>query len=128
MRRTLQLILIAGGIAAVLIALGHIALGPAVIPGSVSVNATMDSEDRFYATIFLGFGLALLWCARSVERRGKFIRFLAAIFFFAGVARVVSMLLVGLPNLLFQALTVLELLLPPLIFVLLNRVERQAAR
>ena len=119
MRRTLQGILIVGGIAAVLIALSHIALGLASIPGSVPVNATMDSEDRFYATLFLGFGLALLWCARSIERRGKVIRFLIALFFLGGCARVISIMLVG---------PALELLLPPLIWLLLIWVERPASR
>jgi hypothetical protein len=61
MRLALKTILIVGGIAAVLIGLAHIALGPASIPGSLPVNATMDSEDRFYAAIFLGFGVSILW-------------------------------------------------------------------
>jgi hypothetical protein len=126
MRRALQIILIVGGIATTLIALAHIAIGPAVIPGSVPVNPTMDSEDRFYATIFLGFGLALLWCAASVDHRSKFIRFLIALFFLGGCARVISILLVGPPNLFFQAMTALELLLPPLIWLLLTQVEHRA--
>ena len=128
MRRVLQGILIVGGIAAALIALSHIALGPASIPGSVPVNATIDSEDRFYATLFLGFGLTLLWCVGSIERRSKVIRFLLALFFLGGCARVISMMLAGLPNLFFQTMTALELLLPPLIWLLLNRVERPASR
>jgi len=128
MRRALQLILIIGGVVAVLIALGHIAMGPAVIPGSVPVNPTMDSEDRFYATIFLGFGLALLWCAGSIDHRGKVIRFLIALFFLGGCARMISILVVGPPNLFFQAMTALELLLPPLIWLLLTQVERGASR
>ena len=120
--------MIVGGIAAVLIALSHIALGPASIPGSVPVNPTMDSEDRFYATLFLGFGLTLLWCVGSIERRGKVIRFLIALFFLGGCARAISIMLVGPPNLFFQAMTALELLLPPLIWLLLNWVERPAGR
>jgi hypothetical protein len=128
MRRALQLILIVGGIATVLIALAHIAIGPAVIPGSVPVNPTMDSEDRFYAVIFLGFGLALLWSAASIDHRSKFIRFLVTLFFLGGCARVISILLVGPPNLFFQAMTALELLLPPLIWLLLIQIERRATQ
>lgn len=41
------------------IAAGHIILGPQLIPDGVPVNATMDSENRFYATLFLGFGAAM---------------------------------------------------------------------
>jgi Domain of unknown function (DUF4345) len=124
MRLALRIILLVGGIAAVLIALLHIVFGSASIPGSVPVNATMDSEDRFYAAIFLGFGAAILWCAQSIEQRGKVIRFLIAIFFLGGCARVISMIFVGPPNHLFQALMAVELLLPPVVWSLLNRVER----
>ena len=128
MKLALRTILMLGGIAAVLIALAHIALGPASIPGSMPVNATMDSEDRFYAAIFLGFGIAVLWCARDIERRARSIRFLVALFFLGGCARVVSLVLVGPPNLLFQSLTALELLLPPLVWFLLARIERSGNR
>jgi hypothetical protein len=117
--------LIVGGIAAVLIALGHIMLGPAFIPGAVPVNATMDSEDRFYAAIFLGFGVTLIWCAGSVERRAQVIRFLVSLFFLGGCARLISIVFVGPPNLFFQVMTALELLLPPAIWLLLATVERR---
>src|SRR5258707_14050662 len=71
MRRALQGILIVGGIAAVLIALSHIALGPASIPGSVPVNPTMDSEDRFYATLFLAAILILTVVMAAVKAGGR---------------------------------------------------------
>jgi Domain of unknown function (DUF4345) len=124
MRLALKVILIVGGIAAVLIGVAHIVLGPASIPGSLPVNATMDSEDRFYAAIFLGFGVSILWCAQSIEQRGRVIRFLIAVFFLGGCARVISLMLVGPPNHFFQALTAVELLLPPVVWFLLGRVER----
>jgi hypothetical protein len=128
MRLALRIILLVGGIAAVLIALGHIVFGTAWIPGAVPVNATMDSEDRFYAAMFLGFGAALLWCGQSIEHRGNVIRFLLAVFFLGGCARLISTVVVGPPNPLFQALTAVELLVPPVVWFLLNRVERSEHR
>jgi len=128
MARALKAVLIIGGIAAILIALAHMVLGPASIPGAIPVNATMDSEDRFYAAIFLGFGAAVLWGAQAVEQRSQIIRFLAAVFFLGGCARVISIVVVGPPGYLFQALTAVELVLPPVIWLLLNRVERRAIR
>ena len=104
------------GVVCMIIALTHIAIGPSSIPGSVPVNATMDSEDRFYSTLFLGFGAALVWCARQLdERRGVFFALLA-VFFLGGIARIISALQVGLPNLLFQTLGIVELVLPILLF------------
>src|SRR5260370_35571187 len=75
MRRALQGILIVGGIAAVLIALSHIALGPASIPGSVPVNPTMDSEDRFYATLFLAAIVILTVVMAALKAGGRMPRF-----------------------------------------------------
>jgi hypothetical protein len=112
MRRALQVLLGLFGVTAIFISLLHVVLGPASIPGAVPVNATMDSEDRFYATLFLAFGLALLWCMKDVEHKAKVVYFLMLTFFVGGLARLVSMLAVGLPNNFFIAMTVLELLLP----------------
>lgn len=98
------------------ISLAHIALGPAAIPGALPVNSTMDSEDRFYATLFLGFGTTLIWCARDLRQRSRIFGFLLVIFFAGGCARLVSAAMVGLPSPLFIALGALELLLPPLLW------------
>ena len=101
------------GAACIAIALLHIAFGPAAIPGSVPVNATMDSEDRFYATLFLGFGVALIWASRDLAlRRGAFLALLA-VFFVGGLARVISWIAVGPPGEIFIAITLVELILPP---------------
>lgn len=104
------------GAVCIAIALTHIAIGPSSIPGSVPVNATMDSEDRFYATLFLGFGAALVWCSRELdERRGVFFALLA-VFFLGGIARIISAVQVGLPNLMFQMLGLVELVLPVVLY------------
>ncbi|MBI2799145.1 MAG: DUF4345 domain-containing protein [Gammaproteobacteria bacterium] len=112
MRKSLQVLLGLFGATAIFISLLHLVLGPASIPGSVPVNATMDSEDRFYATLFLAFGATLLWCIKDVERKTKVVYFLMLTFFVGGLARIVSILVVGPPNNFFIAMTVLELALP----------------
>ena len=109
------------GAACCAIALGHVAFGPAVIPGALPANATMDSEDRFYAVLFLGFGAALIWCARELRARAGAFRVLLAVFFAGGVARLVSVAAAGWPHPLFIALTAVELLLPPALAVLHQR-------
>jgi hypothetical protein len=123
MKKTLQVFLILFGVADILIASLHLVLGPGAIPGSIAVNPTMDSEDRFYATLFAAYGVALLWCTRDIERKSKYVYFLAATFFVGGLARVVSMLAVGLPNTFFITMTVLELLIPVFMAVLQSRIS-----
>jgi len=103
------------------IALVHIAIGPSAIPGSVPVNATMDSEDRFYATLFLGFGAALIWCSNRLNDRSGVFFALLAVFFLGGVARLISVAQVGLPNALFQALGLTELILPIILYWVYRR-------
>lgn len=109
------------GVMCIGIALMHIAIGPSSIPGSVPVNATMDSEDRFYATLFLGFGAALVWCSRDLAGRGREFLALQAVFFLGGVARLISWAQVGPPHPMFVILGAVELILPALLWVWLRR-------
>jgi uncharacterized protein DUF4345 len=125
-KKTFQVFLGLFGIAAILIALLHVVLGPSAIPGSVSVNATMDSEDRFYATLFAAYGVALLWCIKDIERKSIVVYFLAATFFVGGLARLVSVAAVGLPNTFFIAMTVLELLIPLFMVFMQSRIAKAA--
>jgi hypothetical protein len=114
------------GSTAIFIASLHVALGPLAIPGAVPVNATMDSEDRFYATLFAAYGAAVLWCIKDIERKSMVVYFLALTFFVGGLARLVSIAAVGLPNKFFIAMTVLELLIPFFMAFMQSRVSRTA--
>lgn len=115
MRVLLKSFVLLFGMVCMAIALVHIAFGPASIPGSVPVNATMDSEDRFYATLFLGFGAANVWCAREPWARAGTLRALMLVFFLGGVARLISASQVRLPSPLFCFLGGLELAIPPIL-------------
>jgi hypothetical protein len=126
MRKFLQIYLGLFGVTAILIAALHIVLGPSAIPGAVPVNATMDSEDRFYATLFAAYGVAMLWCIKDIEQKSQVVYFLALTFLAGGLARLVSIAAVGLPNTFFITMTVLELLIPFLIMFLQWRISRAA--
>lgn len=82
----------------------------------------MDSEDRFYATLFMGFGIALIWAAKDLAARSQIFYFLLAIFFAGGISRIISALMVEPPNLLFQLLGAVELILPPIFYLWHRRV------
>jgi hypothetical protein len=106
MKKFLQIYLGIFGVTAIFIALLHILLGPAAIPGAIPVNATMDSEDRFYATLFAAYGVAMLWCIKDIEQKSQVVYFLALTFLAGGFARLVSIAAVGLPNSFFITMTV----------------------
>lgn len=112
------------GMVVIAIATANIAIGPSIIPDSWSVSATMDSEYRFFASLFLAFGVALLWCVKRVEAKSMLVNFLALTFLAGGLARLVSMYAVGLPHPFFIVLTFLELFLPFVMFYLQYRVSR----
>ncbi len=122
-QRLLRWFLTAFGLVCVGIALTHIIVGPSSIPGSVPVNATMDSEHRFYTSLFLGFGAAHVWAARDLSQRAGVVMALQATFFLGGLARIISVIAVGPPVSLFVFLGSLELLIPPLVWWWLRRSE-----
>jgi hypothetical protein len=126
MKKFLQIFLGAFGVTDIFIAMLHIILGPSAIPGAIPVNATMDSEDRFYATLFMAYGVALLWCIKDIEHKSMVVYFLAVTFFLSGLARLVSMAAVGLPDTFFIAMTGLELLIPFLMVFLQWRISQAA--
>jgi hypothetical protein len=124
MRRGLQIFFVLFGVIDIAIALLHIVFGPSSIPGSVPVNATMDSEDRFYATLFAAYGVAVIWCVKDIERKSAIVYFLLATFFAGGLARLLSVAAVGLPNGFFVAMTVLELSIPVVAALVQLRISR----
>lgn len=126
MKKSLQVFLGFFGITVIFIASLHLVFGPLAIPGSVPVNPTMDSEDRFYAMLFAAYGVALLWCIKDIERKSRVVYFLALTFFIGGLARLVSMAVVGLPNPFFIAMTVLELLIPFFMAFMQSRISKAA--
>jgi hypothetical protein len=124
METALRGTLLVFGISVIGISLCHIVFGPSVIPGSVPVNATMDSEDRFYAVFFLAYGVAVLWCLMDWPSRLPQMQMLMALFFIAGLTRLVSAAVVGLPHPFFVVMTTIEFLLPPLVIWLSTRAMR----
>jgi hypothetical protein len=121
MIQVLRVLAFALGAACLLIGIGHVVVGPDIIRGGVPVNATMDSEDRFFGALFAAFGLAWLWCAADLAARRNVALCLSAAFFAGGLARLVSMVAAGWPDELYIALAGVELFLPILFAVGLCR-------
>ena len=122
MRRAFQGFLALFGVIVIGISLAHLAVGPRAIIGGSVVNPTTDGEDRFFAALLLGYGLALLWCARDVQHKRRYINLLAAVFFVGGIGRLLAIILVGVPHPFYVAMVVLELALPGLMVLVAGRV------
>lgn len=98
------------------------------MPGEGAAGATVDSRERFYGAVFLGYGLAWLWAARQSPVPSAAVRWLAGIFLLGGVGRLLSLAVHGAPQGFQTVLTALEIALPPVYFWLAAADERAAAR
>ncbi len=115
------------GLACVAIGISHFALGVDSVPGEGSSGATVDSRERFYGAIFLGYGLAWIWAARRKPIPSREVQWFAWIFFLGGLGRLVSLVVHGQPHWFQVVLTVLELALPP-VFLWLSSSDERAHR
>ena len=141
--RILQGLLIALGVPAILIALMIFTFGSQSLfivesgyeslLGEVSfvepeASATVDSEMRFYSSLWFSYGLLLIWIASGIVQRQQFVPIVAVIFFAGGLGRVLSFWLAGAPHPAFIVLIVIELVYPVLLFILHLRLQnRQVA-
>ena len=117
----------------VLIGALHLVLGPgaevllgAQLPAEALADPVLDSQNRFYGVAFSVYGVLLFLAASDLERYGPVLKVLLWVFFAGGLARLVSIALVGWPPPLVLALTALELLPPPLLLLWLARLQREA--
>ena len=115
----------------VLIALGHIILGPyseVLLGSNISelsmLDPTVDSQNRFYGTVFSLFGVLLILCSRNVLANKTILYSVFWVFFAGGVARLISISVVGYPPLLVNILTGIELILPLVFIIYLRTLEK----
>ncbi len=71
MRRTTQALVAVTGVAVVGIGLAHLILGGAAVIGGSPLNATAQGEHRFFAALFVCYGLAFLWCVPAIETKKR---------------------------------------------------------
>jgi uncharacterized protein DUF4345 len=99
------------GWACIAIGVGHVGLGvQRSVPGSGTVSPTMESQEAFYNTIFIGYGLA--WLRASREDRPDRVIEAAAFMALGGAARLVAAARKGLPHSFYVGLTAVEFALP----------------
>ncbi|HEX6117488.1 MAG TPA: DUF4345 domain-containing protein [Solirubrobacterales bacterium] len=122
-RRLLQALLAVLGATAAVAGLFAVLSGPDGQLDGAAVGASIDSEYRFYAALWLGFGAVALALVPRVERETLAVRALAAVLFAAGVARVLAWIDTGRPHGVFLALLALELAIPPVLVVWQARIR-----
>ena len=132
MARLLKWLAVAMGITCAAIGLYHVVLGIGSVPGEGTADTlagrTVDSRERFYNAIFFGYGVAWLWAARQHPMPAYAVRWLAGFMFLGGLGRIVSIVQHGQPHWFQIPLTVIELVLPPVLWALVAVGARRASR
>jgi hypothetical protein len=126
MLRTLRILMLVTGLACVLIGAYHLLLGVASVPGEEAAGATVDSRERFYNAVFLGYGAAWIAAARQAPIRSTHVRWLAGVLFLGGLGRILSILVHGQPHWFQLPLTAIELIGPPVLYWLASAADRGA--
>lgn len=110
------------GGAIILIALTHVALGPnadVLLGSKISLSSltdpTIDSQNRFYGAAFALYGVILIICSSDLDKYRSILVWTILIFFAAGLARLVSVSIVGWPPTIVVLLLFIEVFIPPLL-------------
>jgi hypothetical protein len=112
------------GAACVLIGLAHLLIGAPSIIGGGPVNATIDSDLRFYAVLFIGFGAGFVWAAADLPNRAATVHVLGGLFLVGGLARLLAVWQTGVPHVFYVAMIPVELVVPVINWALLRRAHR----
>ncbi len=98
----------------------------AKLGAGVVADPALDSQNRFYGVAFALYGVLLLVCASNIPKYATVLRCVIWVFFAAGIARLVSIAIYGVPPPLVLTLLASELVLPPILALWLGRVLRVA--
>jgi len=107
------------------IGLAHLFFGQVTYIGGGSVNATMESDLRFFNLLFVAYGLAFVWAARDIAGRAVLIDLLGLLFFIGGLARLLAWAEAGTPSWFYVLMIPVELIIPIVNFVWLRSERRR---
>ena len=127
--KAFQLVLRALGVGIFGVALIHIILGPGAetlfgsgISAQSLSDPTIDSQNRFYGAAFALFGGVFLLASRDVVLYTPLLKLAFGIFFVAGLTRLISAAITGLPPVPVIGLAIVEIAGPPIMYIWLKRV------
>ncbi len=107
------------GWSCIAIGVGHIALGvERSVPGAGQVSPTLESQEAFYNSVFVGYGLT--WLRASQDDRPDRVVEAAAVMALGGVARLIAAARRGAPHRLYVGLTAVEFVVPAVVAALVR--------
>ena len=80
--------------------------------GEPEINPRLDNIHRFMAGVYFSMGPLAIWTAITIRKHNELIFFLAFSVFLAGIGRLISMSIVGIPGDIFLIYLIPELSIP----------------
>ena len=101
-----------------------------MVLGQPETSARLDNVHRFMAGVYFSMGFITLWAAWTIRRQGTLVYLLALGVLLAGIGRLVSIAIVGLPSptLVWLGYLVPELVLPFVIALSHHRASAHVGR
>ena len=120
--RLLQAVIAALALIPISAGLAGVTLGPGFLGVDRPWPADLDSHVRFLSGVFLAVGLAFMSTVPSIANRTRRFRLLASFVFLGGLARLLSLVVVGAPSFGHVVGLVYEFLVVPLLVLWQARV------
>ncbi len=126
--RFLQIAVAAGGLVPVLAGLAGVIMGTGMIDWPDSFSIKLDSHYRYLSGLLLAIGLGFWSTIPKIERQGARFRLLTFIVFTGGLARLVSVYVLGWPARPMLFGLGMELIVTPLLALWQFRLEMKVQR
>ncbi|UYY57946.1 DUF4345 domain-containing protein [Sphingomonas sp. S2-65] len=107
-------------------ALAGVAGGPRFLGHPPVIPTDLDSHFRYVSGLFLGMLLLFASCIPHVERKGPRLRLLGAMVMLGGAARLLSLVVVGVPSVGHRIGLGIELIEVPLLLLWQARIARRS--
>jgi hypothetical protein len=107
--------------------LAGIVLGPELLGATAADVPSFDSHLRYLSGLLLGIGLAFWSLVPRIERAGAVFRPLTFLVVAGGVARLLSLAIVGAPSRPMLGGLIMELIVTPLLCLWQARIARESA-
>ena len=85
--------------------------------GEPETTARLDNIHRFMAGVYFSMGPLAIWAAITIRKQNELIYLLSFSIFMAGLGRLISMSIVGLPSKIFLIYLIPELIFPIIMIV-----------
>lgn len=122
-KRALQIAVVIGGLVPIIAGFSGMIFGPSML-GDMSLDPNLDSHYRYLSGLLFGIGLAFYSTIKNIENNGALFFLLTAIVFIGGLARLSSLLSVGVPDCAMIFGLVMELIVVPALALWQYRISK----